>query len=364
MKINRNNYETFFLLYVDNELSAAEKLEVEQFAEEHADLKPELDMLKETVFTDASLPVSFPDKNRLFRTENKDSLVNISNYETYFVQYADDELTNEEKAATEEFVYLHPEFQSDFELMQKIKLVPDQELVFPNKALLYKEEGRVRRVFPIWTRYAAAALVILTAGIFWWQQEQTPTPSSVAINDRKTEEVQPTLDPAPAQPDQPAALAAKPQTLVAQTKPTANTNNKQELSTNPAHSESVMAKKETSPLKTATDLPSTRDLTPSSTTGTLAAALPGSGTPDATITAALNPETKKQLIPIETNNTPTVVYASNEIQGEDVMFSPGKEAIRKTPLRGLLRKAGRFLDKNNPLSEDRAKGGVFTASHE
>ena len=34
MKINIHNYETYFLSYIDNELTAAEKIEVEIFLKE------------------------------------------------------------------------------------------------------------------------------------------------------------------------------------------------------------------------------------------------------------------------------------------------------------------------------------------
>ena len=47
--INRYNYETYFLLYVDNELSAVEKNSVDEFVQSNPDLGEELAMLFQTV---------------------------------------------------------------------------------------------------------------------------------------------------------------------------------------------------------------------------------------------------------------------------------------------------------------------------
>lgn len=48
MNINRNNYENFFLLYVDGELAPQEMLEVDAFCQKHPDLAEELDLLMDT----------------------------------------------------------------------------------------------------------------------------------------------------------------------------------------------------------------------------------------------------------------------------------------------------------------------------
>ena len=41
--INMDNYEEYFLLYVDNELTGADKASVEEFVKMHPELKSELD---------------------------------------------------------------------------------------------------------------------------------------------------------------------------------------------------------------------------------------------------------------------------------------------------------------------------------
>ena len=45
MLINRNNYETFFLLYADDELCPEERIAVENFVTVNEDLRRELDMI-------------------------------------------------------------------------------------------------------------------------------------------------------------------------------------------------------------------------------------------------------------------------------------------------------------------------------
>ncbi|MEI7965484.1 MAG: hypothetical protein WCH29_09945, partial [Chitinophagaceae bacterium] len=72
MNINRNNYETFFLLYVDNELSAAEKHAVELFVEENSDLRGELEILRSTLLDHSD--IVFDHKQGLYKTAGAASI--------------------------------------------------------------------------------------------------------------------------------------------------------------------------------------------------------------------------------------------------------------------------------------------------
>jgi hypothetical protein len=69
MEINRNNYETFFLLYLDRELNPSEMSEVERFVNENADLQKEFSLLHKTILVPAQ--TVFGQKELLFRKEDK-----------------------------------------------------------------------------------------------------------------------------------------------------------------------------------------------------------------------------------------------------------------------------------------------------
>lgn len=71
MKINNQNYETYFLLYIDNELSALEKMEVEQFIKENPSHANELTALAQTVL--APETIQFEDKALLYRYDEMEA---------------------------------------------------------------------------------------------------------------------------------------------------------------------------------------------------------------------------------------------------------------------------------------------------
>jgi hypothetical protein len=75
MEINRNNYETFFLLYLDRELNPSEMSDVEKFVVENVDLQKEFSLLRQTILVPA--PIVFDQKELLFRKEEKRRVIPI-----------------------------------------------------------------------------------------------------------------------------------------------------------------------------------------------------------------------------------------------------------------------------------------------
>lgn len=159
MKIDRHNYEEFFILYWDNELTAVQKQAVENFVNQNADLREEFEILGETRFTPDA--VQFKEKDFLLN----DSFINITNYEEQLLNYIDDEVTVEERKEVEKFVGQHPAAQKELTLFQKAKLQPEAEVIFPDRSVLYRrEEKPVRVISMTWFRVAVAAAIILIAG--------------------------------------------------------------------------------------------------------------------------------------------------------------------------------------------------------
>ena len=157
MYINRTNYEQYFLLYADNELSASDKELVEAFVRGNIDLKDEFLIIQATVSSpDETIRIN--DKSFLLKKEA--SLITESNYEEFFILYYDDELTNEQRKETERFAEQNIKFKTEFELIGKSKLAPDNALIYPWEKQLYKREKRGTIIQPIWMKTVAAAILI------------------------------------------------------------------------------------------------------------------------------------------------------------------------------------------------------------
>jgi hypothetical protein len=159
MQINRNNYEEFFILYMDNELDATSRLEVEAFAAAHPDLREELDLLMQTQFT-PDISLEYGDKSELMQFDTT-SGINAGNYESWLLMYADNELSAADKIITEKFIASHATAAQELWLLKEAHLEPEQ-IIFEGKESLYRKEEK-SRPFIRWQMAAAAVLLLVVS---------------------------------------------------------------------------------------------------------------------------------------------------------------------------------------------------------
>lgn len=186
MEINRHNYETYFLLWIDRELSVAEQEAVALFVAENPDLAEELALLQDAKLPQDGEELFFPDKASLLKQESAG--ISLNNYTEYFLLYVDGELSPAEQQQTELFVLQHPQLQPEFLLFQQARL-PQEQVVFPDKSVLYRKEQKEKPVvFMMWRRIAVAAVLTGLAFSVWMlvpedavQRNSTPLAANAGV---------------------------------------------------------------------------------------------------------------------------------------------------------------------------------------
>jgi len=211
MNIDRHNYEEYFLLYIDNELSVDQKRRVELFVRENPDLEEELVMLKQSrLIPDESIIF---DKKHLLMKEGiapdsaNNSFINLNNYEQWLIMYVDDELNAQERMAVEKFARAHPHVQEEVTIFLQTKLQPE-EIAFPNKEILYKRETTVRVISMQWWKVAVAAVLFISTGITLYSIFNKSTNKGVIPDNvaRKEQPVPSTSTPSQNKDDQTASV--------------------------------------------------------------------------------------------------------------------------------------------------------------
>lgn len=159
--ITLNNYEEYFLLYADNELTLQERKDVDAFVLKHPYLKVELDGLVNSVLKPED-EIKFLNKEVLMKG-TATGWINRDNYEEVFILYHDGELNEQQKLETEEFLRNNKGVEESFHQFAALKFVPESQIKFPDKSLLFRNEKPVVKLV-VWRSLAAAVLL----GFFLW----------------------------------------------------------------------------------------------------------------------------------------------------------------------------------------------------
>lgn len=175
--ISLNNYEEYFLLYADNELSTEEYCVLEKFLLAHPDLHQELDLLLSTKLPIEQIPL-----------ENKEALLanamKLNAIDEALLLYIDNELSETEKTNIEKRLVTDSAYQQQYKELLQTKPVTPDKIIYPFKKELYRFEEK-KRFSLYWMRIAAAVIILLGIGIFVFTYEQK---TSVPVAAGKEEE--------------------------------------------------------------------------------------------------------------------------------------------------------------------------------
>lgn len=157
--ITLSNYEEYFILYMDNELSAERKAAVENFISLHPHLAEELEILMST-----KLPVdviSFHHKEVLHAAS-----MQMNSVEEELLLYVDGELSGAEKTSVEKMISSNKDYALQHSLLMQTRLDASETVFYPNKKELYRHSEKVV-YFPVWMRVAVAVILLLSGSLFF-----------------------------------------------------------------------------------------------------------------------------------------------------------------------------------------------------
>jgi len=153
MKITRDNYESFFMDYLEGNLHESMIDQFLDFLNQNPDLKEELHL-----FEEVNLPeehVVFQEKRQLHKSASDENW----RLENTVVAYLEGDLDTDENKAFETYLAAHPELKKEYDLFAKTRLTPDSGIIYPEKRKLYRKSGAT--IVMSWVARAAAVLVLI-----------------------------------------------------------------------------------------------------------------------------------------------------------------------------------------------------------
>ena len=215
MNIDRNNYEMYFLDYLEGRLTTDETAALLLFANENPDLKELLEgeeMI--TLVPDEKIgfsPKSALKKNSVSDIENEQGVssnssisgevlcvsINEGNYEEFMIRYYENELEEVEKAELANFLKDSPTYIKEFELFGNTVLKADAAISYPYKSRLKRKlilPSQTKKIIAI-VSVAASVLLLSTLFLKYINQPDLKEQTNVLAgrNDTRIETGKPVL---------------------------------------------------------------------------------------------------------------------------------------------------------------------------
>lgn len=159
MAINKHNYEAYFIDHIDGNLSLRDEAMLMAFLDANPDLKAELeDFISEPLTADPSITYN----NKVALKMNSISDVPTERDEL-LIAHLEGDHDESEQVRVAALIAKDPELTAAFSNFEKSIIVADPSIVHPDKSSLKKKAGLA--ILPIWTTYAAAAMLIILLGL-------------------------------------------------------------------------------------------------------------------------------------------------------------------------------------------------------
>ena len=155
MKIDRNNYEAYFLDYLEGNLDKNMVDDFIEFLQQNPDLKEELSVVETVSVVPEN--VSFNKKNSLY----KEKLDSEKEFDQAAIAALEGDISATDKNDFENYLVNHPHKKRDVVLYEKTKLRPDETIIFKNKKKLYRRSAA--KIVFLWSSRIAAVLILAFA---------------------------------------------------------------------------------------------------------------------------------------------------------------------------------------------------------
>jgi hypothetical protein len=166
IKIDKYNYEAFFLDYWENRLDDAQREQLRQFLEENPRLRDEFNAFQGIAFEPDPV-VHYPDKSKLKSAIIEVAgVINAENYRDYMAASYEGDLDRALEENLEEFLRKNPFLRDEQRLYKLARVSPDTHILYPHKESLYQKPTLSFNLPRLYRIAAAAAVLAILFGVY------------------------------------------------------------------------------------------------------------------------------------------------------------------------------------------------------
>jgi len=179
----KDRFNELCIEFYDKTISAENKIALDAIIKEFPTLELEFKYFGITYLK--------PDLNVFFQNKSvlQKSFIPANSFEYKAIQYIENELSGSEKEIFEKEVSKNDSLKIELSKFKLTQIV-DVDIIFEHKNKLYKTAHK-KGIIPIWMRYAAAAAIFISAGIYFVNMDSINNPGIASIQPDTTKYIRP-----------------------------------------------------------------------------------------------------------------------------------------------------------------------------